>query len=60
MALKAPTDSRFFGKSSEAMLARTAIKLKKEYMGNFGEPEDPEKPPLKHQRSKFWTIQSVR
>ncbi|KIM42578.1 hypothetical protein M413DRAFT_120145 [Hebeloma cylindrosporum] len=58
MALKAPNDSRFFGKSSEATLARTAIDLKNEYMGNIGEPVDPKKPALKHQRSDFWTIQS--
>ena len=60
MAFKEPNDSRFFGKSSEATLARTAIDLKKEYMGNFDEPGAPEKPAVKHQRLEFWTIQPVR
>lgn len=60
MTLKEPNDSRFLGKSSGATLARTAIDLKKEYMGNSGEPEDPEKTAFKYKRLEFWTIQSVR
>lgn len=60
MALKEPNDTRFFGESSEATLARTAIELKKEYVGNFDELGIPEKPAVKHQRLEFWTIHSVR
>lgn len=54
-----PGDFRFFGKSSGAMLIRTAIELKNEYAGKYCDLADPEKPVMT-QRKEFWTVKPVR
>jgi len=55
-----PSDFRFFGKSSGAMLIRTAIELKNEYGGKECDLADPEKPMMKSRRKEFWTVKPVR
>jgi len=50
-----PND-QFFGKSSGAMLIRTAVELKNEYAGGEG----PVKPAVKTKRTEFWDIKPVR
>lgn len=55
-----PSDFRFFGKSSGAMLLRTAIELKNEYAGKDRDSAYPEKPMMKTQREEFWTAKPVR
>ena len=46
----------FFGKSSGAMLIRTAIELKNEYAGDEGSL----KPAVKAKRAEFWETKPVR
>jgi hypothetical protein len=53
-----PSDFRFFGKSSGAILLRTAIGLKNEYAGKDRDSAYPEKPMT--QREEFWTAKPVR
>jgi len=55
-----PSGFRFFGKSSGAMLIRTAIELKNEYAGKEYDLGDPEKPMMKSRRKEFWTVKPVR
>ncbi|KDR68550.1 hypothetical protein GALMADRAFT_256803 [Galerina marginata CBS 339.88] len=54
-----PQDYRFFGKSSGAMLIRTALELKNEYYDgahvSHVDSLHPSKPQLKNQRKEFWT-----
>ncbi|KIM34698.1 hypothetical protein M413DRAFT_33089 [Hebeloma cylindrosporum] len=45
--------NRFLGKSSQAMLIRMAMEMKKEYMGEVGEVGDPGKPMMKNARPEF-------
>jgi hypothetical protein len=54
-----PKEYRFFGKSSGAMLVRTALELKNEYTGSEITTPDLSKPPLKNLRGEFWTQQPV-
>lgn len=55
----APTEYRFFGKSSGAMLISKAIELKKEYTGE--EQTFTRFSQLKGQRKdEFWTLRPVR
>ena len=51
---------RFSGNSSGAILVRTALDLKEEYMGNEGSANDPSKRPLVLKRPYFWSVQPVR
>ncbi|KAF8972340.1 fungal-specific transcription factor domain-containing protein [Flammula alnicola] len=58
MALE-PHEFRFFGKSSGAMLVRTALELKNEYTGSdttLLDFRNMQKPPLKNLRNEFWTV----
>jgi hypothetical protein len=50
----------FFGKSSGAMLIRTAIELKNEYAGDEGRVGGPMKSAVKTKRAEFWEIKPVR
>lgn len=53
-----PTEFRFFGKSSGAMLISTALELKNVYNGTTNpEPSNPF--PLHRRRKEFWTLQPV-
>jgi len=54
------SSDQFFGKSSGAMLIRTAFELKSEYMSDEGKINDPSKPALRNIRPKFWGINPVR
>lgn len=51
-----PCCFRFFGKSSGAMLIRTAIELKNEYAGKDCDFADPEQT----RRKEFWAVKPVR
>ncbi|KIM40778.1 hypothetical protein M413DRAFT_167868 [Hebeloma cylindrosporum] len=48
------SSDQFFGKSSGAMLIRSAFELRKEYMENEPRFNDPLKPALKSVRPEFW------
>ena len=52
-----PNESRFFGKSSDAMLVQTAIELRNEYTGDEGRFDGQAKPA---KRTEFWNIRPVR
>ncbi|KIM40781.1 hypothetical protein M413DRAFT_412939 [Hebeloma cylindrosporum] len=51
-----PNDLRFFGKSSGAMLVRTAMELRNEYTGDEGRFDHPVKPAVKDKRTEFWDM----
>ncbi|KAF8968587.1 fungal-specific transcription factor domain-containing protein [Flammula alnicola] len=58
MALE-PHEYRFFGKSSTALLLRTAFELKDEYTGSeftLVDVRNPRKPSHKNLRTEFWTV----
>ena len=55
-----PTKDHFFGKSSGAMLIRTAFELKKEYRGHEGRSGGPVKPAVDVKRTEFWDVKPVR
>ncbi|KAF8970798.1 fungal-specific transcription factor domain-containing protein [Flammula alnicola] len=58
MALE-PHEYRFFGKSSAAILFRTAVELRNEYMGSQFTLEDvstPRQPSHANPRTEFWTV----
>jgi hypothetical protein len=54
-----PNDLQFFGKSSRAMLAQTAMELRNEYSGDEGKFNDQVKPALKAERTEFWDTKPV-
>ena len=55
-----PTNDQFFGKSSGAMLVRTAFELKKEYRGDDGRSGGPVKAAVNTRRAEFWDTKLVR
>lgn len=55
-----PSEYRFFGKSSGAMLIRTALELKGKYTGDDTLDLTKELPPIINRRKEFWTLRSVR
>jgi hypothetical protein len=55
-----PTNNHFFGKSSGAMLIRTAFELKKEYRGDEGRSGGQVKAAVNTKRTEFWDAKPVR
>ena len=54
-----PNEYRFFGKSSGAMLVRTAMELKGKYTSGEAFDLARQVPPLVNRRKEYWTMHSV-